>query len=162
MKEYLEFKNFNGVGFKVSDQYYIFTNYNNHIFKTDFTVFSIIDDSFTLRKNEILKKYRQLFNKSKITEGLKNIEKMKKNGILNNFRINRFSVDSYDSNLNFVKQVLGEKLSLLVLNVTESCNLRCKYCIYSGSYQNRRNHNNLNEMPISIAKKAVDFLQSPA
>lgn len=43
----------------------------------------------------------------------------------------------------------------LTLIVTEECNLRCKYCIFSGIYDNNRTHAN-NYMSIDVAKKAID------
>ncbi|MGF7050721.1 uncharacterized protein J2T13_005271 [Paenibacillus sp. DS2015] len=43
----------------------------------------------------------------------------------------------------------------LILLTTESCNIRCEYCIYSGNYSNQRTHNT-DFMDISIAKKAVE------
>ncbi|WP_285517585.1 radical SAM protein [Thermolongibacillus altinsuensis] len=42
----------------------------------------------------------------------------------------------------------------LILIVTENCNLRCKYCVYSGNYENSRTHNYF-KMDSSIAKEAV-------
>lgn len=57
----------------------------------------------------------------------------------------------------FGREVIGKRLSsldTLVLNTTEGCNLRCRYCIYSGSYENERAHSD-NEMPIETAKKAA-------
>lgn len=42
----------------------------------------------------------------------------------------------------------------LILIVTEECNLRCKYCVYSGNYDNNRIHKN-NYMDDIIAKKAI-------
>jgi len=48
------------------------------------------------------------------------------------------------------------KASTLVLNITESCNFRCKYCVYSDQYplskKGRTRH-----MPPSLAIRAVDF-----
>lgn len=44
--------------------------------------------------------------------------------------------------------------SQLILLTTESCNIRCKYCIYSGNYSNQRTHN-LDFMDSDTAKKAV-------
>ncbi|PGS25319.1 radical SAM protein, partial [Bacillus thuringiensis] len=38
--------------------------------------------------------------------------------------------------------------------VTESCNLRCKYCLYSGEYDNNRTHNYF-KMQTGTAKEAV-------
>lgn len=42
----------------------------------------------------------------------------------------------------------------LTLIVTEECNLRCKYCIFSGNYDNSRTHCS-NFMDFSIAKEAI-------
>lgn len=44
--------------------------------------------------------------------------------------------------------------SQLVLMITEECNLRCKYCVYSEDYKSTRNHGE-NKMSINTAKKAV-------
>ena len=44
----------------------------------------------------------------------------------------------------------------LILNITEQCNFRCKYCVYSGIYNSTRIHNP-KVMEFSTAKKAVDL-----
>ena len=44
----------------------------------------------------------------------------------------------------------------LILGITERCNLRCKYCIFSGNYDDMRTHNN-NKMSDEIAIKALDY-----
>lgn len=46
-------------------------------------------------------------------------------------------------------------VSQLTLIVTEECNLRCKYCVYSGEYHNNRIHSS-NYMNKEIAEKAVN------
>lgn len=60
-----------------------------------------------------------------------------------------------------LKKKSYEKLEDLVLNVTESCNMACSYCIYSGNYKNERVENNSN-MDFKTAKKAVDLFVSQA
>lgn len=37
-------------------------------------------------------------------------------------------------------QTLFEEMSHLMINITDSCNMRCKYCIYGGHYPNEREH----------------------
>jgi uncharacterized protein len=44
----------------------------------------------------------------------------------------------------------------LILNVTENCNLRCEYCLFSSEYFYERTHSK-NRMEFSTAKKAVDY-----
>ncbi|MNH72499.1 Anaerobic sulfatase-maturating enzyme [compost metagenome] len=47
-------------------------------------------------------------------------------------------------------------VSQLVLVVTEKCNLRCEYCIYSDKYPKEISYSN-EEMDLETAKKAVDL-----
>lgn len=54
-----------------------------------------------------------------------------------------------------MKSALDNSLHMLTLQVTQNCNLRCKYCVYSGSYINRK-HNN-KRMSFETAKKAIDY-----
>ena len=58
---------------------------------------------------------------------------------------------------NFAEDMLENNLSRITLQVTQNCNLRCAYCVYSGSYNNRM-HNN-KRMDVQTAKKALDFLK---
>lgn len=53
--------------------------------------------------------------------------------------------------------LLNRSMGNLVLQVTQSCNLRCRYCIYSESSNlSQRSHSSLT-MSFDIAKKAIDF-----
>lgn len=53
---------------------------------------------------------------------------------------------------------LENKVNSLILQVTQQCNLRCGYCIYSGNYFNRTHANK--RMSRDTAFKAIDFLFS--
>ena len=74
-------------------------------------------------------------------------------------RILQNKVETIEYNPQFesdsLKKEKGKKLEALLLNVTESCNLSCSYCIYSGSYENERTESNSN-MCFETAKKAID------
>lgn len=54
-----------------------------------------------------------------------------------------------------------DKISMFTIEITQQCNLRCKYCIYSGSYNNRRSHNNTT-FPIEAITPLIDFIASHA
>lgn len=56
----------------------------------------------------------------------------------------------------FLCHMLNHNLRHLTLQVTQNCNLRCEYCVYSGNYQNRV-HTNKN-MELHTAKKAINYL----
>lgn len=51
---------------------------------------------------------------------------------------------------------LEEQMSQLTLEVTEKCNLRCKYCIYQDSHSDFHGYAN-RDMQFETAKKAIDF-----
>lgn len=58
-----------------------------------------------------------------------------------------------------IKNFIESNSHVLLLSVTDSCNLRCKYCIYSEAYQLTKNKSD-KKMTINIAIKAVDtYLQ---
>ncbi len=50
---------------------------------------------------------------------------------------------------------LDNKVNMITLQITKQCNLRCKYCVYSGNYENRVHSNG--KMTFDIAKKGIDF-----
>lgn len=55
-----------------------------------------------------------------------------------------------------LEDVLDNALNTLTLQITQQCNLRCSYCVYSGNYLNRTHSQK--EMDINTAKKAIDFI----
>ncbi len=54
-------------------------------------------------------------------------------------------------------RAIESSLQQVVLGVTESCNLRCTYCIYSGSYENVRTHSSA-RMTWDVARRGLDLL----
>ncbi len=54
------------------------------------------------------------------------------------------------------RYLLKHGLSQLILTVTEDCNFRCKYCVYSDAYEYTRSHSN-KYMDFTTAKKAIDY-----
>jgi|GEM_PF-2204863 len=60
---------------------------------------------------------------------------------------------------NDLVEAIEEKLYLLTLETTTACNMRCRYCIYSGFYRGSRNHSS-EWMTPAVAKAAVDWLFS--
>lgn len=55
----------------------------------------------------------------------------------------------------YIEHLIDKRLSQLILQVTQQCNLRCSYCIYGGQYTNRQHTNKV--MTFELAKKSIDF-----
>jgi uncharacterized protein len=60
------------------------------------------------------------------------------------------------NSMDIKKFILREGLKQLTLCITEDCNFRCKFCIYSDDYDYTRVHSG-RKMSLSIAKKAIDY-----
>lgn len=80
------------------------------------------------------------------------IENMKSTGMLRPNPIEKIEHPMTD----FVEDVIENNMTRMTLQVTQNCNFRCEYCVYSGSYHNRV-HNN-KRMDWDTAKTALDFL----
>lgn len=93
------------------------------------------------------------YNNIPYHESSKNIIKnMKEKGFLSEKRISVISHPATDK----LDYFLSNKIRMIILQVTQQCNLRCEYCAYSGRYMNRGHANN--RMSFETAKKGIDFL----
>lgn len=123
--------------FKTPGGYYIFDVNTNAIIKTNKSVYDFL----------------QTGQKSCDDNDLINaIEKLKAKGFLSSKRVKEIT-HPYDDT---VEYHLANKLKMIILQVTQQCNLRCEYCAYSGNYLNR-GHSNL-RMNFEMAQKCIDFL----
>lgn len=80
------------------------------------------------------------------------LQRYQKFGLFQKNNIKKFKHPETD----FLEHSVNHRLSYLILQVTQQCNLRCEYCIYSGIYHDTRQHQNKN-MSFETAKKAIDF-----
>lgn len=55
-----------------------------------------------------------------------------------------------------IKNYLERKVQSITLQITQQCNLRCKYCAYSGEYETRQHAPK--QMSFKIAAEAIEFL----
>ena len=105
------------------------------------------------------------------------LNEMRKNGFLENKIYNnhnleyyKFFLEKYDNlyksaNLHnkkkctikdIEKHIETHGMKQLIFDMTEQCNLRCKYCIYSDYYPYHRSYRN-KALTFEIAKKAIDL-----
>lgn len=89
----------------------------------------------------------------KPTEGVcQYLDMLKAKGFLKSKRVEK----SEHGMTEIMPYALNNKLSQLVLQITQSCNLRCNYCAYSGEYKNRVHSQK--QMSFETAQKSIDFL----
>ncbi|QNK41196.1 Cys-rich peptide radical SAM maturase CcpM [Caproicibacter fermentans] len=58
----------------------------------------------------------------------------------------------------FISTFLDRKLPKITLQLTQNCNFRCKYCVYSEEHNMKQRTHSNKRMSWETAKKAVDFL----
>lgn len=60
--------------------------------------------------------------------------------------------------IDLLKVKLERNLRMITLQLTQSCNFRCDYCIYSENSLYNRTHSH-NSMSVSTAKHAIEFFK---
>lgn len=128
---------------KTVEGYYIFDVNTNNIVEINETLFHYFENMLSggIEKREILSE-----------QDAKTMNKMIENGLLSEVR----EIEIEHSMTEYLEDILKNELAHLCLQVTQNCNLRCEYCVFSGSYINRTHTNR--RMDWNVAKRAIDFL----
>ena len=121
---------------------------------------TILDDYHRLHPLEIYAKHPEIAPEN-ITASLLEIERHRAEGQLADHKPDELcSIDKvvYNKEIQDVGEFWKSNGTLLVLGITERCNLNCAYCCFSGKFVGQRMHGN-RTMSFEIAKKAItDFL----
>lgn len=121
--------------FKTIGKYYLYDVNTNKIIRINKNIYNFYMNKENADSNT-LKALKQLFD-----YGLLRLNSIK------NIRHNM---------TDFLPYYLSKKVQGVTLQVTQQCNLRCKYCVYSGKYATRGH--NAKFMTFDVAKTAIDFL----
>lgn len=139
--------------FKTNNYKYIYDVNTNRVFQVADLTYSIIDNySDDLELQNITLQYPGN-DIEDLKKSIKEIKNAQANGIFSYHRPLKMSY-WYGNSFNTLYEF--QKHEQLILNVTERCNLRCKYCIYSGKYKNKRTHSK-RDISFETAKKAINF-----
>ena len=154
----IEFKRLNAVGFWNGRSSFVYDTFSNEILQVDPVVLDVLDDSFELTRERVIEKHSARYPATVVRQALLDIETIQRGRqALVPFRIPALSLGSKAPLEEIVQQRLENELTQLTINVTENCNLRCRYCVYSGAYSGRRSHNRANEISLPLAMRAVDY-----
>ncbi|UQT33316.1 radical SAM protein [Parabacteroides distasonis] len=115
------------LGINIDNLYYIYDRSSNNILEVSKYIYENLD-------------YLSLFESS--------IE-----NIFINKKLSANYFNQWIPKLNTLKQNIDNTLSELTLNITETCNFRCKYCFFNKKIEESYSKS----MSLKTAKKAVDF-----
>lgn len=79
------------------------------------------------------------------------IEDLKNDGYLSSNRVKETEHPATELLPYYIKN----RINFITLQITQSCNLRCSYCVYSGNYKNRSHSQKT--MSKETAQKAIDY-----
>ena len=137
--------------FKTRSCYYVYDVNINQILKIPVLVYKILGDWDKYQKSEILKKYFSSYSLKEIKNAIELICDIQEK---ENF-FNPKTVESigHDITRDSFENMLLNKLSDMVLKLTDNCNLNCNYCIRSSSLQPPSSN-----MSLETALEAINYL----
>jgi uncharacterized protein len=138
--------------FETDDNKYIYDTLTNEILKVDGAVFDVIDYIYECEEDEILNRFQRRYARDRLARALHEIREARQKGFFS--RMGEAGISFFPRS--FVSDAIRNNLAHLVLNITESCNLRCRYCVYSGRYPLERTHSQ-RCMEESVARRAIDY-----
>lgn len=126
----------------------------NHLMEITDSMYDVLQVYNYNNRDDVLEHLLPKYQEEELLNAIKEIEEFnrKEGGFILERRIRlKFPFDKEE-----YKYILEHFLSHLVLNITEDCNLRCRYCSFGGHYEYRRSHNKVS-MSWDTMKKAIDF-----
>lgn len=114
---------------------YLYDSWTNEILQVDGAVFNLLPDS----DPEVPP--AEVAENAEIQQAERAIQSARQNGYFSEDfpLVSSFPETLLDKTLS---DLLRKGPDHLVLNITERCNLRCRYCSFSGAYQDNRTHSN--------------------
>ncbi len=136
---------------RTSEACYIYDTATNKIFRSDEKLFDYLLDGYPEEKNN-----GRAFTPEDEALILSEMEQLRQTAGC--FRTDYPQIDTFpvDQIPTLVDRSMQKGPDLLTLNITEQCNLRCKYCAFSGSYYHNRTHSD-KAMPSEMAHRAVEW-----
>lgn len=140
--------------FRTPQAHYVYDVNTNEIVRVNQCVHDVLGDWGKVPGPEIIDKYGAIYGRQAVLEAIQEINiARQENDLFSSHRLEKLqlpvSSEEIDSSFN-------RGLEHLILNITEQCNLRCRYCLYSGHYKYQRRHSR-RQMKLSTAIKALEL-----
>jgi len=133
---------------------FIFDVNTNQVVELEKPVYDIIDNYGKESADQLITRFRNVYEPSIIKQGIAEIENARgKLGLFSGFRPKKVTLGIKTTE--GLKKVHETGLTQLVLQVTTDCNQDCGYCYTSGKYSHKNRP--LSFMTVETCKKAIDF-----
>ena len=142
-----------------NNRFYVYDMPTNNILEVDKIVYDILD-SFVKQNikdkgnipllQDIEEKYQKKYEINNLRKAYNEIIDSR----------NKFGLFSFEKPKELKMDIdysdLETRLQQLILNVSERCNMRCTYCVYSGKFKYERTHGD-KLMSIEVARSAIEY-----
>ncbi len=141
--------------FRTKEGVYVYSGHTNIILRITEAQLDILKYYGRKSKDEIIEKLKKKHDIASLKEGYNNIDILNKENNL--FTKETLKTRGKKKTIEDMKKDVSRRIWNMTLEVTEECNFRCKYCVYSGGYNDQRPHSH-KDMSFSTAKAAIDFM----
>lgn len=131
--------------FKSPNAYYAFDVNKDNIVRISQSTYSYLQS--LLKGNNTLNADKEVLDE---------VMSLKNNGYLSSKRVSLIKHPCSD----VIETYLARNINMITLQLTQSCNLRCSYCVYSDFYNDQQRSHSAKRMSFTIAKRAIDFYAS--
>lgn len=121
-----------------------------HLFETPIGFFF-----YDVNKNDIVQISNETYNSLAMKENIDSSKSSVKGLLEKNYLKKNLRTKIKQADEEYLEFLLASHIDTLLLQVTQNCNFRCDYCVYSGKYQNRTHSEK--KMSEAMAFKAIDF-----
>ena len=135
--------------FKTESRNYIYDTWTNAILEVDRNIYKLLPEIISDGKKE------ETTYPEDLAYAISEIKQMRKEGYL---KLELPEVETFpeDSLEKAMQSTLSSGPRQVILNITERCNLRCRYCSFSGAYPANRVHSD-RSMSWNLAQSALDW-----
>ncbi|MGL5714069.1 MAG: radical SAM protein [Paraclostridium sp.] len=141
-----------GTTFKTPSKFYLYDTGTGKIFDINENTYTVL--TFLMENNDLKDIDSLQISLDEALDALKEIkEAIESEKILLAPTLNLENLRTVEN----LEKIYQNSINSVLLEVTEKCNLRCKYCIYNENYDGYREFGKI-DMDFSIAEKAIDFL----
>lgn len=139
--------------FQTARHRYLYDVNTARILRVAPVVWDIAADVGATAEEEMIARYADRYAAREISAAFAAVRTMQKEkGLLLAHRPAHITMPYGDAEL---QEQLRTQRRILVLGVTEACNFRCRYCVFSGTYRTRRMHTS-RMMTWDVARPALD------
>jgi len=140
--------------FTVGDSYYVYDTTTNAIVRMPRAAWHMLEDYLQSGAAHAIRSHRNRFAPEQLQAGVRFLDTARTDrGMFQPFVQKDFrSLASREH----VERAVSSHLGALGLNMTDACNQRCTYCVYSGAYSGERTHGS-ERMSWDVAKRCIDY-----